>query len=145
MFGSRELICEDTVVKIADVPVGHGHPLAVIAGPCAVESREVTLETARAVRAAGGAALRGGAFKPRTSPYTFRGMGGEGLEILAEARAVSGLPVVTEVPAPAAAEPGARAAACLQIGARNMQNYSLLDAVGEQTKPVLLKRGMSAT
>src|SRR5438477_453001 len=95
-LASREVIGEDTVVRIGDVPVGHGHPLAVIAGPCAVESREVTLETARAVRAAGGAALRGGAFKPRTSPYTFRGMGGEGLEILAEARAVSGLPVVAD-------------------------------------------------
>jgi 3-deoxy-7-phosphoheptulonate synthase len=97
------------------------------------------------VRAAGGAALRGGAFKPRTSPYTFRGMGGEGLEILAEARAVSGLPVVTEVLTPGDVEAVAAVADCLQIGARNMQNYSLLDAVGEQAKPVLLKRGMSAT
>ena len=144
-LASREVIGEDTVVRIGGVPIGHGHPLAVIAGPCAVESREVTLETARAVRAAGGAALRGGAFKPRTSPYTFRGMGGEGLEILAEARAVSGLPVVTEVLTPGDVEAVAAIADCLQIGARNMQNYSLLDAVGEQTKPVLLKRGMSAT
>jgi 3-deoxy-7-phosphoheptulonate synthase len=144
-LASREVIGEDTVVHIGDVRVGHGHPLAVIAGPCAVESREVTLETARAVRAAGGAALRGGAFKPRTSPYTFRGMGEQGLEILAEARAVSGLPVVTEVLAPGDVEAVAAVADCLQIGARNMQNYSLLDAVGEQTKPVLLKRGMSAT
>ena len=144
-LASREVIGEDTVVRIADVPVGHGHPLAVIAGPCAVESREVTLETARAVRAAGGAALRGGAFKPRSSPYTFRGMGEEGLEILAEARAVSGLPVVTEVLAPGDVEAVAAVADCLQIGARNMQNYSLLDAVGQQSKPVLLKRGMSAT
>jgi 3-deoxy-7-phosphoheptulonate synthase len=144
-LASREVIGEDTVVRIGDVPVGHGHALAVIAGPCAVESREVTLETARAVRAAGGAALRGGAFKPRSSPYTFRGMGEEGLEILAEARAVSGLPVVTEVLAPGDVEAVAAVADCLQIGARNMQNYSLLDAVGEQSKPVLLKRGMSAT
>ena len=144
-LASREVIGEDTVVRIGGVPVGHGHPLAVIAGPCAVESREVTLETARAVRAAGGAALRGGAFKPRTSPYTFRGMGGEGLDILAEARAVSGLPVVTEVLTPGDVEAVAAVADCLQVGARNMQNYSLLDAVGEQTKPVLLKRGMSAT
>ena len=144
-LASREVIGEDTVVRIADVPVGHGHPLAVIAGPCAVESREVTLETARAVRAAGGAALRGGAFKPRSSPYSFRGMGGEGLEILAEARVVSGLPIVTEVLTPGDVEAVAAVADCLQIGARNMQNYSLLDAVGEQTKPVLLKRGMSAT
>lgn len=144
-LASREVIGEDTVVRIGDVPVGHGHALAVIAGPCAVESREVTLETARAVRAAGGAALRGGAFKPRTSPYTFRGMGEEGLVILAEARAVSGLPVVTEVLAPGDVEAVAGIADCLQIGARNMQNFSLLDAVGEQSKPVLLKRGMSAT
>ena len=144
-LASREVISEDTVVHIGDVAVGHGHPLAVVAGPCAVESREVTLETARAVRAAGGAALRGGAFKPRSSPYSFRGMGGEGLEILAEARVVSGLPIVTEVLAPGDVEAVAAVADCLQIGARNMQNYSLLDAVGEQTKPVLLKRGMSAT
>jgi 3-deoxy-7-phosphoheptulonate synthase len=144
-LASREVIGEDTVVRIGEVPVGHGHALAVIAGPCAVESREVTLETARAVRAAGGAALRGGAFKPRTSPYTFRGMGEQGLEILAEARAVSGLPVVTEVLAPGDVEAVSGIADCLQIGARNMQNYSLLDAVGEQSKPVLLKRGMSAT
>ena len=144
-LASREVIGEDTVVRIGEVPVGHAHPLAVIAGPCAVESREVTLETARAVRAAGGAALRGGAFKPRSSPYSFRGMGGEGLEILAEARVVSGLPVVTEVLTPGDVEAVAAVADCLQIGARNMQNYSLLDAVGEQTKPVLLKRGMSAT
>src|SRR5437899_2173528 len=125
-LASREVIASDTVVRIGDVPVGHGHPLAVVAGPCAVESREVTLETARGVRAAGGAALRGGAFKPRTSPYTFRGMGEEGL-------------------APEDVDAVARVADCLQIGARNMQNFSLLDAVGEQTKPVLLKRGMSAT
>src|SRR5438309_11795854 len=144
-LASREVIGEDTVVHIGDVPVGHGHPLAVIAGPCAVESRDVMLETARAVRSAGGAALRGGAFKPRTSPYTFRGMGEEGLEILAEARAETGLPVVTEVLAPSDVSDVASVADCLQIGARNMQNYSLLDAVGEQPKPVLLKRGMSAT
>src|SRR5213078_3093209 len=144
-LASREVIAEDTVVRIGSVAVGGGQPLAVIAGPCAVESRDVMLETARAVRSAGGAALRGGAFKPRISPYTFRGMGEEGLEILAEARAETGLPVVTEVLAPSDVEAVARVADCLQIGARNMQNYSLLDAVGEQPKPVLLKRGMSAT
>ena len=144
-LASREVIAEDTVVRIGSVAVGGGQPLAVIAGPCAVESRDVMLETARAVRSAGCAALRGGAFKPRTSPYTFRGMGEEGLDILAEARAETGLPVVTEVLAPSDVEAVARVADCLQIGARNMQNYSLLDAVGEQPKPVLLKRGMSAT
>src|SRR5437879_4620631 len=99
-LASREVIAEDTVVRIGSVAVGGGQPLAVIAGPCAVESRDVMLETALAVRSAGGAALRGGAFKPRTSPYTFRGMGEEGLEILAEARAETGLPVGTEVLAP---------------------------------------------
>src|SRR5256714_12452894 len=144
-LASREVIGEDPGVRVGDVPVGHGHPLAVVAGPCAVGSREVTLETARAVRAAGGAALRGGAFKPRSSPSMFRGMGGEGLEILAEARAISGLPVVAEVLAPGDVEAVAEVADCLQIGARNMQNFSLLDACGEQSKPVMLKRGMSAT
>jgi 3-deoxy-7-phosphoheptulonate synthase len=144
-LASREVIPSDTVVRVGDVPVGAGHPLAVIAGPCAVETREVTLEAARGVRAAGGSALRGGAFKPRTSPYSFRGMGDEGLAVLAEARAITGLPIVTEVLAPTDVEAVARVADCLQVGARNMQNYSLLDAVGEQPKPVLLKRGMSAT
>ena len=144
-LASREVIPNDTVVRVGDVPIGDGHPLAVIAGPCAVESRAVMLETARAVRSAGGSALRGGAYKPRSSPYSFRGMGEEGLEVLAEARAVTGLPVVTEVLGPGDVAAVARVADCLQIGARNMQNFSLLDAVGEQTKPVLLKRGMSAT
>jgi 3-deoxy-7-phosphoheptulonate synthase len=144
-LASREVIPNDTVVRVGDVPIGDGHPLAVIAGPCAVESRAVMLETARAVRSAGGSALRGGAYKPRTSPYSFRGMGGEGLEVLAEARASTGLPVVTEVLGPGDVEAVAGVADCLQIGARNMQNFALLDAVGEQTKPVLLKRGISAT
>ena len=144
-LASREVIATDTVVRVGSAGIGAGQPLAVIAGPCAVESRDVTIETARAVRAAGGTALRGGAFKPRTSPYSFRGMGEQGLEILAEARAETGLPIVTEVLSPSDVDAVARVADCLQIGARNMQNYSLLDAVGEQTKPVLLKRGMSAT
>jgi 3-deoxy-7-phosphoheptulonate synthase len=144
-LASREVIAADSVVRVGDVPIGDGHALAVIAGPCAVESREVTLETARAVRAAGGSALRGGAYKPRTSPYSFRGMGGEGLDILVEAREATGLPIVTEVLTPGDVEAVARVADCLQVGARNMQNYALLDAVGEQPKPVLLKRGMSAT
>ena len=145
-LASREVIPSDTTVRIGNVSIGADHPLAVIAGPCAVESREVTLEAARGVRAAGGSALRGGAYKPRTSPYSFRGMGEEGLEVLAEARAATGLPIVTEVLAPSDVDAVARVADCLQVGARNMQNYSLLDAVGELgTKPVLLKRGMSAT
>jgi 3-deoxy-7-phosphoheptulonate synthase len=144
-LASREVIAADTVVRVGTAAIGAGQSLAVIAGPCAVESREVTIETARAVRAAGGTALRGGAFKPRTSPYSFRGMGEQGLDVLAEARAETGLPIVTEVVSPSDVDAVARVADCLQIGARNMQNYSLLDAVGEQPKPVLLKRGMSAT
>ncbi len=144
-LASREVIPEDSVVSVDGVPVGNGAPLAVMAGPCAVESREQTLATARAVRAAGASILRGGAFKPRSSPYAFRGMGEDGLEILAEAREETGLAIVTEVLTPADVTVVARVADCLQIGARNMQNFALLDAVGEQEKPVLLKRGMSAT
>ncbi len=144
-LASREVIASDSVVRVGGVPVGGGHALAVMAGPCSIESRDQTLATARAVRAAGAAILRGGAFKPRSSPYTFRGLGEEGLAILAEARAETGLAIVTEVLTPGDVDAVARVADCLQIGARNMQNYALLDAVGEQPKPVLLKRGMSAT
>jgi 3-deoxy-7-phosphoheptulonate synthase len=144
-LAAREVIADDTVVSVDGVPVGAGAPLAVMAGPCSIESREQALATARAVRAAGATVLRGGAFKPRSSPYTFRGLGLDGLEILAEARSATGLAICTEVLAPGDVEAVARVADCLQIGARNMQNYALLDAVGEQSKPVLLKRGMSAT
>ena len=144
-LSSREVRPEDTQVRIADVPVGAGAPLVVMAGPCSVETAEQTISTATAVRAAGARVLRGGAYKPSTSPYSFRGLGEPGLEILARARAETGLPVVTEVLTPADVEVVARTADCLQVGARNMQNFSLLDAVGEQPRPVLLKRGMSAT
>ncbi len=144
-LASREVIPNDTVVRIGGVPVGGGTPLAVMAGPCSVESRDQLLATARAVRAAGATVLRGGAFKPRSSPYTFRGLGVDGLELLAEARAETGLAVVTEVLTPGDVDAVARVADCLQIGARNMQNYALLDAVGEQPRPVLLKRGIAAT
>jgi len=144
-LASREVIPEDTIVPIGGVPVGGTAPLAVIAGPCSVESREQLLATARAARAAGASMLRGGAFKPRSSPYAFRGLGVDGLAILAEARAETGLAIVTEVLSPGDVDAVARAADCLQIGARNMQNFALLDAVGEQPLPVLLKRGMSAT
>jgi len=144
-LASREVIAEDTVVQVDGVPVGGRSPLAVMAGPCSVESRDQLFATARAVRAAGATVLRGGAFKPRSSPYTFRGLGEEGLEHLAAARDDTGLAVVTEVLTPADVDAVARHADCLQVGARNMQNYALLDAVGEQPKPVLLKRGMSAT
>ena len=144
-LSSREVRAEDTVVRIAGVPVGAGQPLAVMAGPCSVETREQTLATANAVAAAGAVLFRGGAYKPSTSPYSFRGLGPSGLELLSEARAATGLPIVTEVLTPSDVELVASHADCLQIGARNMQNFSLLDACGEQSKPVLLKRGMAAT
>ena len=144
-LASREVIPDDTVVPVGGVPVGGAGPIAVMAGPCSVESRDQTMATARAVRDAGATILRGGAFKPRSSPYAFRGLGVDGLELLAEARAETGLAICTEVLSPGDVDAVARVADCLQIGARNMQNYALLDAVGEQPKPVLLKRGMSAT
>ena len=144
-LSSREVHPADSIVRIVDVAIGSGQPLAVIAGPCSVESREQTIATARAVRAAGASLLRGGAYKPSTSPYHFRGLGASGLELLSEARSVTGLGVVTEVLTPADVELVASRADCLQIGARNMQNFALLDACGEQPRPVLLKRGMAAT
>jgi len=144
-LSSREVHPADSVVRIGHVAIGAGQPLVVMAGPCSVETLEQTVATARAVRAAGAQLLRGGAYKPSTSPYHFRGLGPSGLELLSEARAATGLPVVTEVLTPADVELVGSYADCLQIGARNMQNFSLLDACGEQAKPVLLKRGMSAT
>ena len=128
----------------AGVHVG-GQELAVVAGPCSVEGRELLRRTARAVQAAGASALRGGAFKPRTSPYAFQGLGRDGLELLAEARAETGLPVVTEVMDPRQVELVCEHADVLQIGARNMQNFSLLAEVGRVQRPVLLKRGLAAT
>jgi 3-deoxy-7-phosphoheptulonate synthase len=122
-----------------------GQALAVIAGPCSVEGLDMIVDTARAVRASGAQALRGGAFKPRTSPYAFQGLGMPALEMLAEARAETGLPFVTEVMDPRQVEAVAEVADCLQIGARNMQNFSLLSEVGRTNRPVLLKRGLSAT
>jgi 3-deoxy-7-phosphoheptulonate synthase len=144
-LSSREVHPADSVVRIGHVAIGAGQPVAVMAGPCSVETLEQTVATARAVGAAGAHLLRGGAYKPSTSPYHFRGLGPSGLELLSEARAATGLPVVTEVLTPADVELVGSYADCLQIGARNMQNFSLLDACGEQAKPVLLKRGMSAT
>ena len=141
---SLEVKQERTVVRTGSLSVGNCH-LGVIAGPCSVESEQQTLATARAVKAAGATALRGGAFKPRTSPYSFQGLKEEGLRILAAARAETGLPVVTEVIAAADVPLVAKYADVLQIGARNMQNYPLLEAVGVINKPVLLKRGASAT
>ncbi|HMO56391.1 MAG TPA: 3-deoxy-7-phosphoheptulonate synthase [Roseiflexaceae bacterium] len=141
---AREFHPHDTVVDVRGVAVGK-KPCIVIAGPCAVESEEQILKTAHAVRAAGGTMLRGGAFKPRSSPYTFRGLGEQGLKLLALAREETGLPIVTEVMTPTDVELVARYADVLQIGARNMQNYQLLEEVGRSGKPVLLKRGLSAT
>lgn len=133
-----------TVVEIGAVKIGGGH-LGLIAGPCAVESYEQMDEIAGAVRAAGANLLRGGAFKPRTSPYSFQGLGEEGLKILRAVGDKHGMPVVTEVMDPRRVELVAEYADVLQIGARNMQNFSLLNEVGQTKKPVLLKRGMSAT
>ena len=135
---------EKTIVQVGDVSIGE-EKLAVIAGPCSVESREQMLEVARSVKASGAAMIRGGAFKPRTLPYSFQGLGVEGLKILAEAREETGLPVVTEVMSPENVGIVEEYADILQIGARNMQNYPLLKRVGEASKPVLLKRGLSST
>jgi 3-deoxy-7-phosphoheptulonate synthase len=132
------------VVEVAGVRIG-GDDLVLIAGPCAVESWDQIIETARAVRDAGGSILRGGCFKPRTSPYSFQGLGFEGLEMLAEAGKTFGLPVVTEVISPEDVEAVAEKADILQIGTRNMQNFSLLQAAGRTHRPVLLKRGMSSS
>jgi 3-deoxy-7-phosphoheptulonate synthase len=141
---SREVKVEDTVVDIGGVAVG-GPGLVIVAGPCAVESREQMLTVARAVKHAGAQLLRGGAFKPRTSPYSFQGLGEEGLKILADARAETGLPVVTEALDTEGVDLVERYADAIQIGARNMQNFSLLKRCGRAKKPVLLKRGLAAT
>jgi len=143
-LSSREFQAEDTKIQVGDVTIG-GDEVVVIAGPCAVETEQQVLDTAEAVKAAGATILRGGAFKPSTSPYTFRGLGEEGLKILAKAREKTGLPIITEVMAPGDVEMVARYADILQVGARNMQNFILLDEVGKANKPVMLKRGMSAT
>jgi 3-deoxy-7-phosphoheptulonate synthase len=143
-IASREYHPEDTLVPLNGIEVGSAD-LAIIAGPCAVEDRAQILEIAHAVREAGATALRGGAFKPRSSPYSFQGLGEEGLRYLADAREATGLPVVTEVMSPELVPLVCEYADVLQIGARNMQNYALLHAAGESQYPVLLKRGMSST
>jgi len=142
---SREWRAENTVVTIAPGVSFGGNAVSIIAGPCSVESEEQILATARGVRAAGAVALRGGAFKPRSSPYSFQGLGRKGLELLALARKETGLAIVSEAMDESGAELVAEFADCIQIGARNMQNYSLLKAVGRLEKPVLLKRGLAAT
>jgi 3-deoxy-7-phosphoheptulonate synthase len=141
---SREFKPENTVVNVNGVAVG-GDKFVVMAGPCAVENREQVLTAARAVKAGGACVLRGGAFKPRTSPYSFQGLGEEGLKILLAAKRETGLPIVTEVISPELVPLVSEYADILQIGARNMQNYALLEAVGKVRKPVLLKRGMMST
>jgi 3-deoxy-7-phosphoheptulonate synthase len=143
-LASREFHPQDTVVKVNGVSIG-GRRVVVMAGPCAVESGEQLLETARVVKEAGGRVLRGGAFKPRTSPYSFQGLGEEGLRLLAQARDETGLPVVTEVIDPQMVPLVTTYADILQVGARNMHNYALLHAIGEAQRPVLLKRGMMST
>jgi 3-deoxy-7-phosphoheptulonate synthase len=141
---SLEVKREPTTIRAGSLTLGNG-TVGVIAGPCSVESEEQILTTARAVKAAGATALRGGAFKPRTSPYSFQGLKEEGLRLLAAARDATGLAVVTEVVATEDVPLVARYADVLQVGARNMQNYRLLEAVGGTDRPVLLKRGPSAT
>lgn len=140
---SREFHPHDTIVNLGEVPVGSNR-FVVIAGPCAVENREQMTQSAELVQRAGGSCLRGGAFKPRSSPYAFQGLGVEGLKLLAEAARSVGLPCVTEVVETADIEVIARYADAFQVGARNMQNFALLKALGQQRKPVLLKRGMAA-
>ena len=143
-LASRDFHSEDTVVRINGHSVG-GNQVIVMAGPCSVESREQLMATAAAVKASGAHVLRGGAYKPRTSPYAFQGLGLKGLELLREARDEFHLPIVTEVMSPQDVTLVAQYADILQIGSRNMQNFALLSAVGEMQKPVLLKRGLMAT
>ena len=141
---SRELHPSPSIIMVGDVAIG-GDRLVVIAGPCAVEDRKRTLDIARTVRRSGAVLFRGGAFKPRTSPYSFQGMGEDGLKILAEVRDETGMGVVTEMTSPSQADLMVKYVDVVQIGARNMQNFELLKCVGRIGRPVLLKRGLSAT
>jgi len=141
---SREFHPEDTVIRVLDAVIGDGS-LTMMAGPCSVESRDQLFETADAVAAAGATIIRGGAFKPRTSPYAFQGLGVEALRYLAEARDRTGLPIITEVMEPSQVDIVAEYSDILQVGTRNMQNYSLLRDVGRVARPVMLKRGFGAT
>lgn len=141
---SREYREADTIIEVGGVPIG-GSAVVVMAGPCSVESREQLNATADAVQAAGAVILRGGAFKPRTSPYSFQGLGEEGLKLLAETRERTGMPIITEVMDTENVDMVAEYADILQLGARNMQNFALLKRVGRTRRPVMLKRGLSAT
>jgi 3-deoxy-7-phosphoheptulonate synthase len=143
-LASREFHPRDTIVELNGVAIG-GNEIVVMAGPCAIESEEQLLTTAQAVKAAGATVLRGGAFKPRTSPYQFRGLGESGLKLLAKAGKETQMPIITEVMSPDHVDLVAKYADILQIGARNMQNFILLDEVGKTKKPVLLKRGLASS
>lgn len=143
-MASREFHPDNSIVMVGDVAVGGPEPV-VMAGPCSVEDEEQMVSTAQAVQAAGARVLRGGAFKPRTSPYSFRGMGLDGLKLLNIAKQETGLPIITEVMTPGDVDTVARYSDILQVGARNMQNYNLLDAVGETRMPVMVKRGLAAS
>jgi 3-deoxy-7-phosphoheptulonate synthase len=141
---SREFHPQDTVIKVGNTTIGGGS-LTIMAGPCAIESRDQLVRTADAVAKAGATVLRGGAFKPRTSPYSFQGLGMDGVRFLVDAREQTGLPIITEVMESSQIGPVAEAADIVQIGARNMQNFPLLMAAGKVSRPVMLKRGISAT
>jgi len=143
-LASKEFHPDNTVIKVGDAVIGGPDPV-IMAGPCSVEDEEQMVSTAKAVKNAGATVLRGGAFKPRTSPYSFRGMGEDGLKLLNLAKQETGLPIITEVMATADVETVAEYADILQIGARNMQNYNLLDEVGLIGKPVMVKRGLAAS
>ena len=143
-LASRQFHPEDSVISMNGFSVG-GNEIAIMAGPCSVESRSQIIETAIAVKEAGASALRGGVFKPRTSPYSFQGLGEEGLELLAEAREKTGLPIVVEIMSQVQLDVMVKYVDVLQVGARNMQNFNLLRAIGESRTAVLLKRGLSAT
>ncbi len=143
-LASRQFHPEDSVISLDGFSVG-GNEIAIIAGPCSVESRSQIIETAMAVKEAGASALRGGVFKPRTSPYSFQGLGEEGLELLTEAREKTGLPIVVEIMSQVQLDVMVKYVDVLQVGARNMQNFNLLRAIGESRTAVLLKRGLSAT
>ena len=141
---NRKFHPQDSIIEIGEQKIGHGN-FALIAGPCSVESEDQIIEVARDVKASGAAMLRGGAFKPRTSPYSFQGMGLDGLDLLLEARQDTGLPVVTEIMSPKYCEIFEEKVDLVQVGARNMQNFDLLKEVGKMSKPILLKRGLSNT
>lgn len=136
---------EDSIIRVAGIPIGGQEKLVVIGGPCSVEGEEPIIEAARSVKAAGGVMLRGGAYKPRTSPYAFQGMGTEGIMAMVKARELTGLPIVSELMSEDRIEEFEEHVDLVQVGARNMQNFQLLKAVGSMTKPILLKRGLANT